>query len=168
MRRRGRRCSTEKVSLFTSWRAGFLGSGDGGRNESVRTVTKSGDSVMEERWEVRRGCRPIGTKETEDEDGVELFVDGEREEDEEDAGVELPLEDPDTLSKMGLRGTVSEDGGLPDSLSEGGEESEESSSGCSSSSSSSSPFGYAAHEDCTWSNVMGVRFSRLADSASKQ
>ena len=106
------------------------------------TVTKSGDSVMfEERCEVRRGCRPIGTKEAEDEDGVVLFVDGVSEEEEDDAGVEVPLEGPDSRSKVGLRGTGREEDGFPDSLSEGGEESEDSSSGCSSSSSSSRPLG---------------------------
>ena len=147
----------------------FLGGGGGGEESwDVRTVTKSGDSVMfEARWEVRRGCRPIGTKEAEDEDGVVLFVDGDREEEEDDAGVELPLEAPESRSKIGLRGTPNEDDCLPDSLSEGGEESD-SSSGSSSSSSSSRPLGYAAQEDCTWFNVMGVRFSRLAASASKQ
>jgi hypothetical protein len=103
---------------------------------------KSGDSVMfEERWEVRPGCSPIGTKEVEDEDGVVLFVDGDNEEEEDDAGVELPLEELKSRSKIGLRGTGTEDDGFPDSLSEGGEESEDSSSGCSSSSSSSRPLG---------------------------
>lgn len=97
-----------------------------------------------------------------------LFVDGARDDDEEDAGVEMPLEAPDNRSKRGLRGAESEDEGLPDSLSEGGEESADESSCFSSSSSSSRPFGYAAHEDCTWYNVIGVRFSRLAASASKQ
>jgi len=128
------------------------------------TVTKSGDSEMfSERCELRRGCRPIGTKDAEDEEGVVLFVDGTSEE-EEDAGVELPLDDPERRSRTGLRGTGSE---ALLSLSDGGEESD-SSSGCDEVSSSSRPLGYAAQEDCTWYSVMGVRFSRLADRASKQ
>ncbi len=47
-------------------------------DDTVFQVTKRGDSVMadEERWEVRRGCRPMGTKEVEDEAGVVLAVDG--------------------------------------------------------------------------------------------
>jgi hypothetical protein len=103
---------------------------------------KSGDSVMfGERWEVRRGCSSIGTKEVEDEDGVVLFVDGDNEEEEDDAGDELPLEELKSRSKIGLRGPGAEDNGFPDSLSEGGEESEDSSSGCSSSPSSSRPLG---------------------------
>jgi hypothetical protein len=141
----------------------------GGINAELLTVTKSGDSVIfEERCEVRRGCSPIGTKEVDDEAGVVLFVDGERDDEEDDAGVELPLDAPDNRSKRGLRGADSEDDGFPLSLSEGGEESADESSCFSSSSSSSRPFGYAAHDDCTWYNVIGVRFSRLAASASKQ
>lgn len=136
--------------LRVSWRVG-LGLG----NRRVRDLGEGG--------------LPMGTKEAEDEEGVVLLVDGESEVEEDDAGVELPLEDPESRSKSGLRGTGSDDDdGLLDSLSEGGEESADEASCCSSSSSSSRPLGYAAHEDCTWYSVMGVRFSRLAASDSKQ
>jgi hypothetical protein len=51
--------------------------------------------------------------------GVVLFVDGDREEEEEDAGVELPIEElrSESRSKIGLRGAESIDDGLPDSVS---------------------------------------------------
>jgi len=110
------------------------------------TVTNSGDSVISERWLLRRGCKPTGTKDAEEEEGVVLFVDGASDE-EEEAGVELPLDDPESRSRIGLRGT-GRVGRFP-SLSDGGEESEDSRSG-DEVSSSSSPLGYAAHEVCTW------------------
>jgi hypothetical protein len=112
--------------------------------ETVFQVTNKGDSVMEveARWEVRRGCRPMGTKELEEEAGVVLVVDGERELEEEDAGVELPLKggrEEETRSRVGFRGAGREEGGL-DSLSEGEEGEDDAESG-SSSSSSSRPLG---------------------------
>jgi hypothetical protein len=70
---------------------------------------------------------PIGTKEVEDEAGVVLFVDGDKEDEEDEAGVELPLEELESRSRSRLRGTESFDDGFPDSLSEGGDESADSS-----------------------------------------
>jgi len=131
---------------------------------TVFQVTKRGDSVIEdeERWDVRRGWRPMGTNEVEDEAGVVVFVDGERELEDEDAGDEV--RESDTRWNVGLRGT----GGLEEVSVSEGEESEDDEDSSSSSSSSSRPLGYSAQEDCTWLRVMGVRFSRLAASASKQ
>jgi len=113
--------------------------------ETVFQVTKRGDSVMgeEERWLVRRGWRPMGTKELEDDAGVVLFVDGARELEDEDAGDEV--RESDTRCKVGLRGTA----GLEEVSVSEGEESEDDDAG-SSSSSSSRPLGYSAQEDCTW------------------
>lgn len=114
--------------------------------ETVFQVTKRGDSVIEdeERWDVRLGRKPMGTKELEDEAGVVLFVDGAREEEDEDAGDEV--RDSDTRCKVGLRGT----GGLEEVSVSEAEESEDDDDAGSSSSSSSSPLGYSAQEDCTW------------------
>ena len=70
---------------------------------------------------------PIGTNEVEDEAGVVSFVDGDKEDEDDEAGVELPLEELESRSRSGLRGTESFDDGFPDSLSEGGDESADSS-----------------------------------------
>jgi hypothetical protein len=128
-------------------------------------LTNKGDSEIVALCELRLGCKPTGTKL-----GVLLFgvvasVSGLNElELLLLPGVERPLAGErlsDTRCKAGLRGTASE--GLSASSF---------SPSCSCSDEmhalSSSPLGYSAHELCTWYSVMGVRFSRLAERASKQ
>jgi len=125
--------------------------------------TNKGDSEIVALCELRLGCNPTGTKL-----GVLLFgvvasVSGLSElELLLLAGVELPLAGErlsDTRCRTGLRGAASE--GLSASSF---------SASCSDEMDalSSSPLGYSAHEVCTWYSVMGVRFSRLAERASKQ
>lgn len=125
-------------------------------------VTKRGDSVMVlSRCEVRLPT-PMGVNEPVDESGVVAVVDGARDMEEFEDGVEVPLL-ADIRDRAGLRGIVELFGVSPSSAS----------SSCSSSESpaselASSPFGYSAHEVWTWWRVIGVRFSRLALRASKQ
>ncbi len=137
----------------------------GSRGETVFQVTNSGLSVIVlERWDVRRGCRRMGTNVLLSA-GVVAAVLGLNEVEDEDAGVEEPEEefrDPDRRWRMGLRGAGSE------CLVTSGSEASSSSSRVDSVASSSRPLGYASQAVWTWYSVIGVRFSRLAERASKQ
>lgn len=85
-------------------------------------VTNSGDSVIALlRWEVRRGCKPMGTKDVEELSGVVVVlpavrevVDVEFEEGVEDVLVDEPEREPcDRRCKAGMRGCRRvEEGGL--------------------------------------------------------
>lgn len=132
--------------------------------DTVFQVTKRGDSVMDSlRCDVRRPI-PMGVKDSSDDVGVVLAVEGARdtEEVEDDEGVELlGIRETAGLRNADVDNKVED---LPDvSIS-----SSSSPSDPSASDSFSSPLGYSAHDNCTWFKVIGVRFSRLAASASKQ
>jgi hypothetical protein len=122
--------------------------------------TNKGDSVILLLCEALLGCNPTGTKLDVLLLGVVASVSGLRE-----LlllllpGVERPLAGERLYERRwmaGLRGTASAAGSWSGSCTEEREEP------------SSRPLGYSAHEVCTWRRVMGVRFSRLAERASKQ
>ena len=137
------------------------------RGETVFHVTKRGDSTMSlARCEVWRPM-PIGVNVSVELAGVVSAVEGLREEDEdEEPGVEEPEgERAERRWRVGLRGL----GDLEVMLEvDEGSSSSSATSSSADSSSASNPLGYSAHEVCTWYKLIGVRFSRLADRASKQ
>lgn len=133
------------------------------RGETVFHVTKRGDSTMSRvRCEVWRPM-PMGVNVSVELAGVVSAVEGLREEDEdEEPGVEEPEgERAERRWRVGLRG-------LGDLEVDEGSSSPSATSSSAYSSSTPNPLGYSAHEVCTSYKLIGVRFSRLADRASKQ
>lgn len=103
-------------------------------------------------------------KESDDDAGVVPAVEGARDMDdvEDEEGVELFGK----LDRTGLRNVAVD--WVGDLVDVSIAPSSSSPSDSSSSDSISRPFGYSAHDVCTWFKVIGLRFSKLAARVSKQ